>query len=143
MTTTTRFVALYHGAPIGTYDSRDAAAGACQDAALEANADEDEAREYEVVETGSTSVVVVSPELSRDSMSDEEYAAECQRLEDCYTALEADTRYSVQVRPARAGEAPGTYYRTASGNLQILGYSLEMPENLQELSDAAWQKFCA
>ena len=45
MTTTTRFVALYHGNPIGTYDSRDAAAGACQDAALEAKADEDEARQ--------------------------------------------------------------------------------------------------
>jgi len=93
-------------------------------------------------------IVVVSPELNRDSpmsmqlMSDTEYARQCQQLEDCYTALETDTRYSVQVRPARAGEAPGTYYRTASGGLQILGYSLEMPEDLRNLSDAAWEKFC-
>ena len=87
-------------------------------------------------------IVVVSPDLNRDSMSDTEYARQCQQLEDCYTALETDTRYSVQVRPARAGEAPGTYYRTASGGLQILGYSLEMPEDLRNLSDAAWEKFC-
>ena len=104
---------------------------------------DEEQAEHDAEDTDDMDIVVVSPELSRDSMSDEEYAAECQRLEDCYTALEADTQYNVCVRPARAGEAPGTYYRTASGNLQILGYSLEMPENLQELSDAAWQKFCA
>ena len=50
MTTTTRFVALVHGTPIGTYDSFDAAAGACQDAAREADADEDQAREDYAVE---------------------------------------------------------------------------------------------
>ena len=93
-------------------------------------------------DTDDMDIVVVSPELSRDSMSDAEYTRACQQLEDCYTALETDTRYSVRVRPARAGEAPGTYYRTASGGLQIIGYSLEMPEDLDELSSAAWERFC-
>lgn len=87
-------------------------------------------------------IVIVSPELSRDSMSDEDYARACQQLEDCYTALETDTPYCVRVRKARSGEAPGTYVRQASGNLQILGYSIEMPEDLHDLSAAAWEKFC-
>jgi len=104
--------------------------------------DEEQAEHDADEDTDDMDIVVVSPELSRDSMSDEEYARQCQQLEDCYTALETDTRYSVMVRPARAGEAPGTYYRTASGNLQIVGYSLEMPEDLHDLSEAAWEKFC-
>ena len=103
---------------------------------------DEEQAEHDARDTDDMDIVVVSPELSRDTMSDEEYAAECQRLENCYTALETETRYSVLVRPARSGEAPGTYYRTASGGLQILGYSLEMPDDLQDLSDAAWEKFC-
>lgn len=51
--------------------------------------------------------------------------------------------YSVSVRPAHGGEASGTYYRRANGDLQILGYSLEMPEDLSDLSESAWQKYCA
>ena len=127
---------------LGTYDSRDVAAGHCQDAARE-DGDEEAADRYEVVECGSIEieVVVIGPSLG--DVSDEEYVAECDRLEQCYTDLEGDTRYSVSVRPARGGEADGTYYRGASGNLQILGYSLEVPEDLHDLSEAAWQKFCA
>ena len=87
-------------------------------------------------------IVVIGPELSADSMTDEEYASACRQFQGCYTALETGTRYSVCVRPARAGEAPGTYYRTAKGNLQILGYSLAMPEDLQDLSIVAWERFC-
>ena len=104
--------------------------------------DEEQAEHDADEDTEDMDIVVVSPDLSRDSMSDDEYARQCQQLEDCYTALEADTRYSVQVRPTRAGEAPGIYYRTESGGLQILGYSLEMPEDLRDLSDAAWERFC-
>ena len=78
-----------------------------------------------------------------DNTLDTFMATACQQLEECYTVLEADTRYSVCVRPARSGEASGTYYRQANGNLQILGYSLEMPEDLHDLSAAAWEKFCS
>jgi hypothetical protein len=125
---------------LGTYDSRDAAAGHCQDAARE-DGDEDAEDRYEVQESGEIEVVVVGPSLG--DVSDEDYEAECNRLEQHYTNLEGDTRYSVSVRPARGGEASGTYYRRASGDLQILGYSLEVPEDLSDLSEAAWQNYCA
>ena len=129
MTTTT------NASPIADIDDSQYQPGASFEVSDEEQAEHDAEDEEDM------DIVVVSPELSRDTMSDEEYAAECQRLENCYTALETETRYSVLVRPARSGEAPGTYYRTRSG-LQILGYSLEIPEDLQDLSDAAWEKFC-
>ena len=138
---TTKFFAFdsVRNAILGTYDSRDAAAGHCQDAAREDG--DEEADRYEVQESGEIEVEVIGPSLG--DVSDEEYVAACDRLEQCYSDLEGDTRYSVSVRPARGGEAGGTYYRQASGNLQILGYSLEVPEDLHDLSEAAWQKFCA
>ena len=125
---------------LGTYDSRDAAAGHCQDAARE-DGDEGAADRYEVQEAGEVEVVVIGPSLG--DVSDDDYEAECDRLEQHYTDLEGDTRYSVSVRPARGGEASGTYYRKSSGDLQILGYSLEVPEDLSDLSETAWQKYCS
>jgi len=140
----TQFVALDpQGKRLGTYESRDAAAGACQDAVREANDDEDTASQYDVVECGSIEIVVAGPELTQDHTSPSQYRRLCDRLERCYSSLEKDTQYMVSVRPTRSGEAPGTYYRKASGDLQILGYSLEIPEDLTDLSEEAWNLFCS
>jgi hypothetical protein len=144
MSNKTQFVALDpQGKRLGTFESQDAAAGMCQDAVREANDDEDAASQYEVVKCGSIEIVVVGPELTQDHTTPSQYRRLCDRLERCYSALEKPTQYSVSVRPARSGEAPGTYYRKASGDLQILGYSLETPEDLTDLSDEAWNLFCS
>ena len=143
---TTKFFAVdtYSNAMIGTYESRDAAAAACQAATFEhaqhGEPDCDENR-YEVQEAGSVEVVVIGPSLG--DVEESEYEAECDRLESCYTDLESDTLYRVSVRPCRAGEASGTYLRRAGGDLQILGYSIEMPDDLHDLSEAAFNRYCA
>ena len=123
---------------IGSFDSRDAAAGACQDATREDDGDGDR---YTVEESGSTEIVEIGPSLG--DCSDDEYEAACDRLERCYTSAEGDTRYTVTVRPARVGEASGTYVRRENGNLQILGYSIEKPDDLRDLSEVAWNLFCS
>jgi hypothetical protein len=90
----------------------------------------------------SVEIVEIGPSLG--DCSDDEYASECARLEGCYTEVEGD-RYSVTVRPARAGEASGTYLRMASGDLQILGYSLEIESTcpgLHEIKEFAWALYC-
>jgi hypothetical protein len=125
---------------LSSFGSRDAAAGACQDALREAVATGDEDR-YQVEESGSTEIVEIGPSVGEVD-SEAQYEAELDRLEACYTEVEGDTRYCVTVRPARSGEASGTYYRKASGDLQILGYSIEKPEDLRELQERAWALFC-
>jgi hypothetical protein len=140
----TQFVALDpQGKRLGTFESHDAAAGACQDAVREANDEEDTASQYDVVKCGSVEIVVVGPELTQDRTTPAQYRRLCDRLERCYCVLAKDTQYSVSVRPTRAGEAPGTYYQKAIGDLQILGYSLEVPEDLTDLSEKAWNLFCS
>jgi len=89
-----------------------------------------------------TTIVEIGPSLG--DCSDAEYAAECSRLDACYTEVEGD-KYSVTVRPTRAGEASGTYLVRDNGNLQILGYSLSIEDTcpgLHEIQEAAFAKFC-
>ena len=88
-------------------------------------------------------IVEIEPELTREHISPSRYRRQCDRLERCYSSLENETPYRVTVRPARAGKASGIYYRQPNGNLQILGYSLEIPEDLQDLREAAWERFCS
>lgn len=83
-------------------------------------------------------------EFGSVSMTDDELTAECKRLTDIYTEIEGDD-YSVTVRPPRSNEAAGTYVRTASGDLQILGYSLDMDDachGLSDISSRAWEMYC-
>lgn len=54
----------------------------------------------------------------------------------------AVTRPSVTYRTPRRGEATGTYRCRADGSLQILGYSLPVPEELRDLLDQAWEHAC-
>jgi hypothetical protein len=136
-----RFVALnYAGTRLGTYDSREAAFDAIAAAVRQAGAPVDESDLYEVVECGSIRIVELGPSLG--DCSDDEYAAECYRLEKCYYEVGADTQYSVCVRPVRAGEASGTYVHRIDGSLQILGYSIPKPDDLEDLSDKAFALFC-
>jgi hypothetical protein len=136
-----RFVVLdYTGRRLGTYDHRDAAAGAIQDALRESGADEVEAEQYDVVECGFFNIVEIGPALG--DCSEEEYEVECDRLQNCYTQVEGDTQYTVCVRPAYDGEVSGMYLSTPTGRLQILGYSFPKPDDLEELSERAFALFC-
>lgn len=47
--------------------------------------------------------------------------------------------WSVTIRNPRGGEAEATYRRSEHG-LQILGYSIPVPEPLREAIDAAWNR---
>jgi hypothetical protein len=48
--------------------------------------------------------------------------------------------WTVDIRSPRAGEAEGTYYRKSDGTMQILGYSIEVPPNLDlAIRDVAGQ----
>lgn len=84
---------------------------------------------------GENEIEIVNPALG--DCADEEYDAELQRLEDCYTECEGGTRYTVRVRRSRAGEADGTYIAG-----QILGYSIPKPADLIDLDERAWALFC-
>jgi hypothetical protein len=86
-------------------------------------------------------IVVVSPNLGDCPAN--EYASECQRLQDIYSNLDdVEMGYEVYVRPARHGEAEGTYYTTSVGSLQILGHTIPIPDDLHELGSRAWEEFC-
>ena len=52
------------------------------------------------------------------------------------TALAADG-WTVAIRPARQGEAEGTYYRRNDGTLQIVGYTILDCEELRDALDRA------
>jgi hypothetical protein len=124
----------------GPHETRDIAAGICQDAFREhKNCEEDR---YQVDESCSTEIVEIEPNIG-DVDDDANYEAQLERLETIYSELESDTRYCVRVRRAQNGEASGTYYRRSNGNLQILGHSIEAPEDLRRLQESAWAKFCS
>jgi hypothetical protein len=43
-----------------------------------------------------------------------------------------------EVRGSRQGEAEGTYYVRRDGTLQILGYSIPVPEDLHRVIQESW-----
>lgn len=45
----------------------------------------------------------------------------------------------IAVRSPRSGEAEGFYQRSGSGDLQILGYSIPVPNEIDELCRKAWE----
>ena len=49
-----------------------------------------------------------------------------------------DSADSFEVRAPRQGEAEGTYYRRGDGTLQIMGYSIPVPDALFEHQMACW-----
>lgn len=84
-------------------------------------------------------IEIVSPEIGDCG---DDYETECDRLEECYAALEAKTGYCVTVIAKRNGTAPGTYMVCSNGQHQILGWSIEIPSDLQDLNETAWNLFC-
>jgi len=87
-------------------------------------------------------IYIVDPCLSCEDLSEDTYNAACEKLEDCYTALEDGTHYVVYVRRSRKGEVSGTYLERNDGSLQILGYSVEIPQDLADLTEKAWNAYC-
>ena len=75
--------------------------------------------------------------------TDEDYEAECSRLDDCYTEVCRGTKYTIYARPPRSGEICSLYAITGNGDFQILGGSIEVPDVIQELCDRAWERFCS
>lgn len=88
-----------------------------------------------------THIVEVEPNVGHVD-SREDYEAQLERLEACYDKVAVGTDYTFEVRTARRGEADGTYVEMANGNLQILGYSSPIPDDLEDLMDRAWNLFC-
>ena len=72
---------------------------------------------------------------------EDECAAARERMEDYLTEHEPE-HISISVRHNRPGECAGTYYVRANGSLQILGFSLPVPELVQDLVNRAWQHAC-
>lgn len=73
----------------------------------------------------------ITANLDSGEWVDAELAAKVQ------SALAADG-WNVTIRAPRRGEALATYERHAGGNLQILGYSIECPDALNEAVEKAW-----
>jgi len=71
-----------------------------------------------------------------------EYEAECNLLDDCYTRGCRGTPYTIWARPPYGGEAAGAYAVTGN-DLQILGGSIPVPEDVAEIMRAAWEEYCA
>jgi len=49
----------------------------------------------------------------------------------------------IDVRPARRGEAAETHLVMPTGRLQVLGYSIPCPEDVEDLISRAWEHACA
>lgn len=54
----------------------------------------------------------------------------------------AEHGWTVEVRAPRRGEAEGTYYQKGDGTLQILGYSILVPESYRLDSERAYEHAC-
>jgi hypothetical protein len=81
--------------------------------------------------------VVVGPEWGPADVTPDEDRAACTRME-AQLNEHAPTGFSFRVRLARKGEAAGTYLDLCTGSLQILGYSIPVPERVREMVDVAY-----
>lgn len=93
------------------------------------------------------SFVVVVSGLGHEAATEEDLHL----LQQAYDDLEDDTSWvdevsgetvtpCVVVRKPRLGEAEGTYQVTWGGGLQILGYTIPVPEALRLLGEQAWSR---
>jgi len=74
-------------------------------------------------------------------VTDKEHRAACERMES-WLDEHAPDHMTFYVRPNRAGECEGVYECRASGDLQILGYSIPAPDDVTELLNRAWEHAC-
>jgi len=73
-----------------------------------------------------------------NELSPEEHEAYCDQANAWLESNEPD-EIEITFRPVRHGELAGIYRRSANGNMQILGYSVELPETVRSLVIAAWE----
>lgn len=73
-----------------------------------------------------------------ESVTSEQNETLCQIAEGFLDEREAP----ITVRPPWQGQAPGIYERRADGSWQILGYSIPVPEKVEELTKQAWMHAC-
>ena len=88
-----------------------------------------------------TDYVDIGPALGQYEDEDE-YAADVERLDDLYTDVCDGTPITIYARMPRQGEASGTYGVKTNGDLQILGYTIPLPDPVRDLMDKAWGRFC-
>ena len=92
-------------------------------------------------------LVVLVSSWGEEGPTEEECAAACDRMATQLAELAPETidvdgdTYRLEIDDVRAphyGEAEGTYRRDSDGTLQILGYSIPVPEGLGDLIADAW-----
>lgn len=83
-------------------------------------------------------VMVTDGDTWGDGWSPEQRARLCEIAEEWLTEHEGD-HLSIGVREVQGNEAAGTYEVREGGDLQILGYSIPVPERVKELTDTAWE----
>ena len=71
-----------------------------------------------------------------DEVTRDEHRAACERAQEFCTVQEGP-EISITVRPARHGEIAGVY----DGD-QLLGYSVECPDDIEDLTNRAWVHAC-
>jgi hypothetical protein len=77
-------------------------------------------------------------EKGGNEVSEDEHVAAMQRAEDWLTDHEGDD-VEIYVRSPHQGEAEGIYEKKANGNLQILNYSIPVPDEIMKLTNKAWE----
>jgi hypothetical protein len=88
-------------------------------------------------------ITEIEPCLSMETLSPAKYKRACAKLERCYSKVEKDSPYRVFVRPSMSGYASGTYMWMKNGDLQILGYSVDVPDDFEAIREKAWNLFCS
>ena len=82
-------------------------------------------------------IYVIDESTFDASTTPEEFEAFCRRFEAKCTVLEGDD-VSIGARRPRGGEAPGLYELRA-GRLQILGGDISIPEEIEHITDVAYE----
>ena len=93
-------------------------------------------------EMGYTEYVDVVGEDDLGDIGDSDYETEVSRLDDCYTQVCQGTPYTILARTPRRGEAPALYGEREDGDLQILGYSIGVPSDVDDIRQEAWRLYC-
>lgn len=70
--------------------------------------------------------------------TDDDHVALCKAAQDWLSDHEGDN-LEIYCRPTRKGEAAGVYVEKADGDLQILGHSSPIPDEVNDLTNRAWE----
>jgi hypothetical protein len=73
------------------------------------------------------------------------YQAALDALEDGVSWVDGNgttIRPAVVARPPQQGEAEALYEKNRDGTLQVLGFSIPVPDELRDLQNRAWDRAC-